>query len=229
MGEKMTKETLDRIWNTIVVPTFEEMNGTLGGLICPSYEKGVFKTHYDEITRHAKEMYMRDSDSPLNRHKVAAAIMIALLKTKPIKKVDASYYQADFAGHIKHWPMNESLAITVALSVLRAFILGRVDYAFSGHPISRSVFCNVIREDKEIFGKEIPISDTERMEWEWELYQVRLDGSYNLLTIAHMLKLMERNCRYKYLIENSIVSPEHPPEHCFTDETVDILTLDEVI
>ena len=226
---KVREDTLDRIWDKLIIPTFNEMNRTHGGLVCPSCEKDSLKIHYDEIIRHAKELYMRDSESPLNRHKVAAAIMIAILKTKPIKKVDMLYYQTDSKGNIKHWPLNESLAITVARSSLRAFIIGRVEYAYSGQPISRQVFCNVIKEDREIFKIDIPISVNERKEWEWELYQVRQDGAYNLLSIAHILKLIERNCRYKYLLDKGITNPEHPDEKYFTDESVEILTLDKVI
>ncbi|MBQ7321390.1 MAG: hypothetical protein IJW99_04770 [Clostridia bacterium] len=225
----MRADTLDKIWNKIIIPTFNEMNRTHGGLCCPSCGKESFKIHYDEQIRHAKELYMRDSSSPLNRHKVAAAIMIAILKTKPIKKVDMLYYQPDSKGNLKHWPFNEALAISAALSVLRAFILGRVDYAFSGQLISRQIFCNVIEEDKDIFKNDIPISMTERMEWEWELYQVRQDGAYNLLSIAHILKLIERNCRYKYLLDNGISNPKHPDEKYFTDESVEILTLDSIL
>ncbi len=224
----MTEDTLDKIWNTIVIPTFKEMNRTHGGLVCPTYEKDTFKIHYDELIRHAKELYMRDSSLPLNRHKVAAAIMIAILKTKPIKKIDAIYYQPDSKGGVKHWTFNESLAITVALCVLRAFILGRVEYAFSGKLISRSIFCNVIKEDEMIFKPGVPISLHERIEWEWELYQVRQDGAYNLLSIAHILKLIERNCRYKYLLNNNVSNPTHPDDKNFTDEPTGALTLDDV-
>jgi len=225
----MKESTLNNIWTKLVVPTYSEMNQTHGGLICPDSEKGTFKLHYDEITRHAKEFYMHDKNSYLNRHKVAAAIMIAILQTKPIKKIDILYYQSDINGQLKYWPFNESLAITVALSVLRAFILGRVDYAFSGKPISKQVFGHVIKQDEQIFEKEIPISITERIEWEWELYQIRQDGAYNLLSIAHILKMIERNCRYKFLLENRDLEPIYPEDKYFTEDSVNILTLDDVL
>lgn len=81
----MKEITCDLIWERVVRPVYEKMNETHGGLLCPDCEKRTFKTHYEEVLGHAKEHYMSDPNNPLNRHKVAAAL-IAILKTKPIKK-----------------------------------------------------------------------------------------------------------------------------------------------
>lgn len=223
----MKKETCDKIWNELILPTYAQMQQTNGGLLCPSCEKVEFKIHYDDIVRHAKEQYMANSLGVLNRHKVAAAVMIAILKTKPIKKIDSMYYAEDAKGNLVHWPFNESLAITVALSILRAFILVRVEYAFSGKKVSKDIFCDVIKEDSEIFKNDIPISEQEREDWEWELYQVRQDGAYNLLSISHILKEIEKNCRLQYLLDNGI-KPTHPDKDNLTEENIDMITIDKL-
>ncbi len=223
----MTKETCDKIWNDIVIPNYEEMCKQNGLLICPDCEKEAFFMHYNDIVRHAKEQYMLDCNGVLNRHKVAAAMMISILKTKPIKKVDKSYYQTDMNGQMIHWPFNESLAITLALSVLRAFIIARVDYAFSGKIVSKQIFQDSIFEDKNIFEDGIPVSDSEIEEWEWELYQVRQDGAYNLLSVAHLIKEIEKNCRLEYLLDNNI-DPTFPDPKNLSDDCSTVLSIDEI-
>lgn len=224
----LIEETCNQIWDEIVLATFNEMFKKNAGIICPEYEKEAFYVHYEDVIKHAKEQYMSNKESVLNRHKVSAALMIAILKTKPIKKVDPMYYQTNANGDVVHWTFNESLAITVALSVLRAFILSRVDYAFSGKAISKAVFADVTKEDKDIFENGIPISDQDREDWEWELYQVRQDGAYNLLAIAHILKEIERNCRLEYFLKNN-KKPTYPDPKNLTDKSNEIQSLDEII
>lgn len=205
------------------------MNNSLGGLLCPDCERNSFNTHYNAIVRHAKEQYMLDKQGLLNRHKVAAAIMIAILKTKPIKKVDPLYYLEDNNGELTPWPLNESLAITVALSVLRAFIMARVDVAFSGKIVSKQIFEDVTLQDREIFDNGVPISESERNEWKWELYHIRQDGAYNLLSIAHILKEIEKNCKLTYFLENQDIKPTYPDPKNLTEDSIEMLSLDDVL
>ncbi|MBQ3603965.1 MAG: hypothetical protein IJA02_09005 [Clostridia bacterium] len=224
----MNKATLDIIWDKLVIPTYNHMQFKVGGLICPECGKDELHEHYEDIVKYAKKHYMFDENGVLNRHKIAAALMIAILKTKPIKKINAAYYQEDINGKMIHWPFNESLAITVGLSVLRAFIIARVDYAFSGKLISKQIFEDVTEEDTKIFSDGIPISEQERAEWEWELYQIRLDGSYNLLAIAHILKEIEKNCKLEYFWSTK-KTPTYPDPTNLTEDAIELISLDEIM
>lgn len=172
----------------------------------------MFCSHYKYLTDFAKTHYMAKNVVRLNRHKISAAIMIAILKAKPIKKIDAHFYGVSETGQPKIWPFNEALAITVGLSILRAFILQRADEAFHGEPVSLKTFEGVCKQDSKIFENGIPLTQKERAEWEWELYQVRLEGAYNLLAMAHILSDLENMARLKYFrehLEEEIISPPY--------------------
>ena len=185
----LNSETSNIIWNKLITPYFEKCNNAYGGLICPDTGYEVFCSHYKYLTDFAKTHYMAKNVVRLNRHKISAAIMIAILKAK----------------------FNEALAITVGLSILRAFILQRVDEAFQGDPVSLKTFEGVCKQDFKIFENGIPLTQKERAEWEWELYQVRLEGAYNLLAMAHILSDLENISRLKYFREHLDEEMIFPP------------------
>lgn len=211
----MKQETYDKIWTDLIQPTFGTYENKTGKLLCPVSGKEEIFTYYTELNAYAKAHYMAEGTSRLNRHKVCAGMMIAILKAKPIKKIDPIYYQPDHDGKMTVWPYNESLAVTVGLSILRAFILKRQKDAFSGKAVPRKVFDGVCKEDAQIFANGIPITDKERKEWEWELYQIRQDGAYNLLTMAHVLSGIEKAARLQYFMDHRDIEPTSPT---FTDE-----------
>lgn len=225
----MNSRTYSLLCNELILPTFKYLNTVHGGIIFPQSSLSEIKEHYEDLMNHAKRFYMANHNDDLNRHKVCAALMIAILKAKPIKKVAMSYYKDADTDEPIVWPFNESLAITVALSVLRMFILARVDYAFSGKMVSKSIFEDVCYEDKVIFEDGIPITEKERKEWEWELYQVRQDGAYNVLSLAHILSSIEKCARLEYFLENRELVPTYPDPSNLTEEPVLMLTIDEIL
>ena len=226
---QLNSKTYSLLCNELILPTFKHLSTVHGGIIFPKSCLNEIKEHYEDIMSHAKFFYMANHDDDLNRHKVCAALMIAILKTKPIKKVDMSYYEETDSDEPEIWPFNECLAVTVTLSVLRMFILARVDYAFSGKLVSKSIFEDVCYEDKNIFENGIPLSDKERKEWEWELYQVRQDGAYNVLSIAHILCSIEKCARLEYFQKNRNLSPTYPDPKNLTDDSVSMLTIDQIL
>ena len=226
---RLNSHTYSLIYNKLILPTFKHLSIVHGGIFLPDSCQIEIKNHYEDLIGHTKLFYMANQEDDLNRHKVCAALMIAILKAKPIKKINVSYYAENSNDAPVVWPFNESLAVTVALSVLRAFILARVDYAFSGKLISKNIFEDVCYEDKIIFDKGIPISEKERKEWEWELYQVRQDGAYNVLSIAHILCSIEKCARLEYFQKNRELSPTYPDPQHLTEEAVPMLSIDQII
>lgn len=225
----MKDSTFQIIWSEMIYPSFRHYQKKHGGIICPEYCAVEIKAYYENLIDYAKQHYMTDREGLLNRHKVAAALMIAILKAKPIKKVASQYYATNSKGIVSTWAFNEALAVTVGLSVMRAFIEARVDYAFSGKKLSRRVFDGVCQQDKKIFANGIPINPTERSEWEWELYQIRQDGAYSLLSIAHVLCGLEKCARYDYFLNHPEDKPVYPPDSCFSDSEEKILSLDDIL
>ncbi len=227
----MREETFDRVWDEVILPAFERCKKELPGLICPEYEKKNIYIYYQELDALAKNHYMAEDTEQINRHKVAAAMMIAILKAKPIKKVSRLFYDTTDDGRTRLWAINESLSVTVALSILGAYILRRVDVAFSGAKVPKAIFGEVCEQDLEIFRDGvIPITAEERRSWEWELYQIRLDGAYNLLSMAHILCDIETMARMKYFLEHKDQTPKHSPY--LTDEqgrVIGDVDIDEIV
>ncbi len=217
----MKESTFYKIWDKVILPTYDSLLTTHGKLCLPDCTAEEIRKNYNEIIAYAKEHYMMDENGVLNRHKVASAMMIAILKVKPIKKIDPIYYKPDENGHLLTWPFNEHLAITVALSLLCTFIYARVDYAFCGKPVSRAIFEDVCEEDRDIFASGVPITAKERDDWERELYQIRQDGAYNLLSFAHILNGIEERSRLKYFLKHPEIKPTH--SNYLTDEHVEML------
>lgn len=214
--ERKDYKIVDYVWDSVILPAYSSFNFHTGGLLCFDRSREELRQYYKEVLEHAKIHYMEDEQTLLNRHKVSAALMIAVLKSKPIKKADPLYYTPDCNGKITIWPFNEQLSITVALSVLRTFILKRVDIAFSGKQVSRAIFEDVCKQDSSIFAKEFPISTKERSDWEYELYQMRQDGAYNLLSIAHILCQMEEISRLRYFVEKE-ETPIYPDKNLLVE------------
>lgn len=225
----MKDETFQIIWEKLIQPTYAHLENINGGIMLPPSSSGEIHSHYEELVAHAKKRYMADPNGVLNRHKVSAALMIAILKVKPIKKIDPLYYTEDETGVLRSWTFNESLAITVSLSVLRAFIEARVKYAFSGKKLTKSIFEDVCWQDQTIFENGIPISDKEREDWEWELYQIRQDGAYNVLSMAHVLSGIEKTARAEYFMRNVQEQPIYPNSALLIDEQLPMLTLDQIL
>ncbi len=123
-----------------------------------------------------KDNYMRNSNKPVDRHKVSAAIMIAILKIEPIK-MNAELYQNDSE---KKWLFNEKLAISVGMSILKSFI----DEANQGNE-------DILNKFKK--GISYPPTDhgTFSNNFATELYHTRKENNYNLLALANELFLLE--------------------------------------
>lgn len=136
----------------------------------------------DELIKHCKAHYMKNPDKFVDRHKVSAAVMIAILKNTPIKIAGSAYY-SEKAGF---WCFNEHLAITAALSVLVAFIREDIKDKYNGEKLNRELK----KIENGIVFPSVKYGNY-RDNWTNELYYMRKDGNYNLLALAHELFFLE--------------------------------------
>lgn len=113
----MKKETFDTLWNNGIKPKSKEIVNNNVGIVtfdAASYER-IF-CEYNKLKDFAKISYMRDPDGLLDRHKVCACLIIAIIKSKPLVYDE----REDVFGMKKIF--NENLAITIGLSLLYNFI-----------------------------------------------------------------------------------------------------------
>lgn len=147
--------------------------------LIPNWKEEIWDK-YVQLNRYCKNNYMQDQRGKIDRHKVVACYMIAIASVKPMRFIKK---------HEKYIAVNESLAITVGLSMLRAFFLAMVDEKKSGE--ERKILISK-------FDKGIKVPDNSLVNhgqyldnFASELYFAISEGNINILSVAHELYLLE--------------------------------------
>lgn len=146
---------------------------------------------YVFLNEYCKKNYMKDPEVILDRHKVASCYMIAIIMVRPLivtKKID---------GQNIPLAINECLAITVGLSLVRAYILSSIEH---NEKPSKEEMKSI--EEKLKNGMLIPenqlVNHGDYIEnYASELHFAALEGNLNILSIAHELYLLEVYTRTK--------------------------------
>ena len=180
----MEQEQFENIWTEIIKRKCDEYCASYGGLIYHEEVKNEIWFCYDELYSYVKHHYMlpyEDGSEPqLNHYKVAAVFMIAILRTRPLKKVDPAFY--------KHtpdrWAFNEGLALHVGLNILWnsfRYYLQNIKERPEGY--DWNLIDKVFPADQKIF-----LTGEKREKWESELYFLRQEACYHLLSFEHELE-----------------------------------------
>jgi len=145
------------------------------GLLRKSQSK--IQQKYEEIRKDAKERYMEKSKGLLDRHKCAAAFMIAFLTELPVG--DASKIGKEL--------VREKLAIIAGLTVLAIFVTednSDKDYRkFTEYLKNKNGF--ILPQNKH---DTKPYTNN----WAMELYHARVEKKLFLPSLAHELFYIER-------------------------------------
>ena len=147
--------------------------------LIPNWKEEIWDK-YVQLNRYCKDNYMKEAMGKIDRHKVAACYIIAIASVKPMRFIKK---------HEKYIAVNESLAITVGFSILRAFFLAMVDEKKSGE--ERKILTSK-------FNKGIKVPDNSLVNhgqyldnFASELYFAISEGNINILSVAHELYLLE--------------------------------------
>ena len=198
----MTELDFETTWNDIIYKSITHLMVDYGDLVCLESSKDEIKSYYEEALLHAKNHYMINSEGRLNRYKVAAAMMIAILKAKPIKKAAAKYYIEDS----DKWIFNEKVALNTGLKIVRNFIITDISEAGGSKTLEEKILYHR-------FLKSLPLERADRERWEIELYYIRQEGVYSLLSLAHGLEdfvqLVIAQAKIKRLTGLNISACEH--------------------
>ena len=149
--------------------------------LIPNWQEEVWEK-YVQLNYYCKTNYMKSSSGKIDRHKVAACYMIAISTTKPMRlgKSNGEYNA-----------INESLAITVGLSLVRAFAIAAIK---DNKTLSRNETEELVTKFEN--GIEVPkgalVNHGRYLDnYASELYFGVLEGNINILSIAHELYLLE--------------------------------------
>ena len=182
------KDIFDNIWNVIISKEIEKYKNKYVGhiQIIPNAKEAIW-TKYVSLNLHCKTKYMKVIDGKIDRHKVAACYIIAICSVKPmclINNLDNDTKDIYFA-------LNERLAITVGLSILRAFLVQEISENNSidkekKNKLINALDCGIYTPHKKEVHHGSYINN-----YASELHYAIDEGNIHILSIAHELYLLE--------------------------------------
>lgn len=177
------RNSYNQIWSVVINPTMEDYANRFSDIAIAHNAQEVIWQEYVKFNRHCKTQYMEDAGGKIDRHKVCACYMYAIVKANVM-----SCKLADSDTEQRYLALNENLAITVGMSLLRAFVLASID---SSEELSV--------EQKELYKSRIvggiifPACNhgVYRDNFASELHYSNLEQNYNILSLANTLFLLE--------------------------------------
>lgn len=139
--------------------------------------------NYCIFNNYCKKTYMESEYKKIDRHKVAACYMMAILKTYPIKIV------RQINGNDIPLALNERLAITVGLSLVRAFAISSIienDTIINKEELIKKFDNGIKIPQGNLLNHGDYISNFAN-----ELNFCMKEDSLNILALAHELYLLE--------------------------------------
>lgn len=177
------KTSYEQIWSVIIKPTMDDYMNKFSEISISYNAKEAIWQEYINFNRQCKIQYMEDLNGKIDRHKVCACYMFAIIKANVMscKLADSNTEQSYLA-------LNENLAITVGMSLLRAFVLASIDNSKQ-----------IRTEDKILYKSRIDNGivfpqcnhGIYRENFASELHYTARDGNYNILSLANTLFLLE--------------------------------------
>ncbi|MDE6421663.1 MAG: hypothetical protein K2K87_14245 [Lachnospiraceae bacterium] len=182
-GILMDKASYEQIWQLVIRPTMEDYIKSFSEVMVAHNAQEVIWQEYEKFNRHCKMQYMADARGKLDRHKVCASYMFAIVKANVM-----SCRLADSDTEQSYLALNENLAITVGMSLLRAFILASIDSSEDLTEEEKKLYRT--RVDNGIVFPECN-HGVYRDNFVSELHFSNLEGNYNILSLANTLFLLE--------------------------------------
>lgn len=181
----MKSSDYDKLWLNVISAQHNKYINDVYSLKERNNSKRIVFELYNMFIDKCKKEYMYHSEHIVDRHKVCACMMYAL--------VEAHSLDFDFNGDQcddeNFQTFNEKIAITTGLSMLRAFVI-----ASAKKELPPDESSEVIRRFDD--GVKLPenefINHGEYIEnFAVELYFTRKYRNYNILSLAHSLYLLE--------------------------------------
>lgn len=116
------RTSYNKIWSILVKPTMEDYSNRFSEIVIVHNAQEVIWQEYIKFNEHCNLQYMQDVYGKLDRHKVCACYMYAIVKANVM-----SCKLADSNTEKSYLALNENLAITVGMSLLRAFVLTSIE------------------------------------------------------------------------------------------------------
>lgn len=191
------------IWEKIIRENLMMFNNVSGlNFYNDSFLKNGIKKNFDAFYIDCSK-YMSPDIKILDRHKVSACLMYAIIKTDLF-----DYQPKQQLPDNKIIIVSEQMAITVGLSLLRTYIVNKRNSR--GEKKNEKVW----ERDKAIFkdGFKLPgetegLNDVNHGDYRdnlaLELHFTKEEGTYNILSLSNTLYLLEMYNRHLYEIQHN--------------------------
>ena len=187
------RSSYDLLWSKGIAPLVQDYRSKISGLVVCSDAKELIWENYVKFSQKCKNNYMIDPNGRLDRHKVCACYIYSIVKTHIIEN---TLFDEDDK---KYLYINEKIAISVGLSLLRAFIIRN---AKSNADMAQTKRNDIL--DRVADGIRIPECNHGNYidNFASELYHTYLEGTYNILSLANTLFLLEIYTTDKEVLKN---------------------------
>lgn len=181
-GIFIDKNSYKQIYNILIIKVIEEYQSKYSGILVAHEAEELIWNEYVKLNYQCKLNYMKDITGKLDRHKVCACYMYAIMKANVL-----GCCLADSDNERFYLALNENLAITVGMSLLRAFIISSIknsDYNDS----EKTTLVELIDD-----GIKFPECNhgTYKDNFVAELHNTAKEHNYNILSLANVLYLLE--------------------------------------
>ncbi len=177
------KNSYNDVWNIIISPTIRDYQNRFAEITVAHNAQEIIWEEYTKFNLHCKTTYMQDASGKLDRHKVCACYMFAIVKAGVL-----GCRLADSDTERSYLALNENLAITVGMSLLRAFVLSSIKSSEELPDNVKEIYRN--RIDDGIVFPECN-HGVYRENFVSELHYTNDERNYNVLSLANTLFLLE--------------------------------------
>lgn len=197
------QDSYNKIWDKIIKPQITFLNSSVEWIsVDMENAKNAVWEEYKTFNSYCKETYMDKEVKRLDRHKVAACYIFAIISASPLK-IDKQEMKRAKEQH-KIILANEQLAIVTGLSILRCFLYSKLDRE------NNLKMKECLHKDRKIFkngfqfpyGNEVSHGDY-RTNFAIELYFTKKEKMYNILSLSHSLYLLEMYNRNHWEIQKT--------------------------
>lgn len=174
----LDKDSFDYYYDNGIEIIINDFRNRYSDIIVNPNARDVIWKEYIGFNYHCKTTYMSSEDRLLDRHKVVACYIYGIEKAYVLSSLD-SLRQGDST----HLFLNEELAYSFGMSLLRALILDLAE--------------KIEHKDKicEVFKSEIVLPECTHGDFKnnflSQLYFTYKEGNYNILALAESLYLIE--------------------------------------
>ena len=177
------RESYLTIWKSLIYKVIQDYQERFMEVAMVENAMEYIWEEYCRFNYHCKAFYMQDANEKLDRHKVCACYMLAILKANVLS---CRFVNSD--REERYLSLNENLAITVGMSLLRAFILRSIDSNEKLTDEQKNNYKCLV--DNGIVFPECN-HGVYRENFAAELHHTRTENNYNILSLANTLYLLE--------------------------------------